>query len=56
MASPAVQSDSDDGMDEFMDRFKTERYKHGFSENNWEEVTPTKRNYRLPAVARELLL
>lgn len=37
MASPAVQNDSDDGMDEFMDKFKTERYKQGFSEDNWEE-------------------
>uniref|UniRef100_A0A1A7XCB6 Tetratricopeptide repeat domain 4 n=1 Tax=Iconisemion striatum TaxID=60296 RepID=A0A1A7XCB6_9TELE len=37
MASTAVQSDSDDGMDEFMDKFKTQRYKKGFNENNWEE-------------------
>ncbi|XP_034737013.1 tetratricopeptide repeat protein 4 [Etheostoma cragini] len=37
MASSEVQHDSDDGMDEFMDKFKTQRYKRGFSENNWEE-------------------
>ncbi|XP_029002424.1 tetratricopeptide repeat protein 4 [Betta splendens] len=37
MASSALQDDSDDGMDEFMDKFKTERYKNAFSENNWEE-------------------
>ncbi|XP_076583342.1 tetratricopeptide repeat protein 4 [Chaetodon auriga] len=37
MASSEVQYESDDGMDEFMDKFKTERYKNGFSENNWEE-------------------
>ncbi|KAM9848505.1 tetratricopeptide repeat protein 4 [Aulostomus maculatus] len=37
MASSAVEHDSDDGMDEFMDKFKSQRYKNGFSENNWEE-------------------
>lgn len=37
MASSAVQNDSDDGMDEFMDKFKTQRYKNAFTENNWEE-------------------
>ncbi|CAJ1060994.1 tetratricopeptide repeat protein 4-like [Xyrichtys novacula] len=37
MASTGVQDDSDDGMDEFMDKFKTQRYKNAFSENNWEE-------------------
>lgn len=37
MASSGVQEDSDDGMDEFMDKFKTERYKNAFTENNWEE-------------------
>lgn len=36
MAS-SVHSDSDDGMDEFMDKFKTQRYKNAFSENNWQE-------------------
>lgn len=40
MASTDVQSDSDDGMDEFMDKFKTQRYKNAFTENNWEEVRP----------------
>lgn len=37
MAS-TVHSDSDDGMDAFMDKFKTQRYKNAFSENGWEEV------------------
>ncbi|XP_047443872.1 tetratricopeptide repeat protein 4 [Mugil cephalus] len=37
MASSAMQSDSDDDMDEFMDKFKTQRYNNAFSENNWEE-------------------
>ncbi|XP_017275866.1 tetratricopeptide repeat protein 4 [Kryptolebias marmoratus] len=37
MASTEVQSDSDDGMDEFMDKFKRQRYKNAFTENNWEE-------------------
>ncbi|XP_072245216.1 tetratricopeptide repeat protein 4 [Leuresthes tenuis] len=37
MASTEVQNDSDDGMDEFMDKFKTQRYKKAFSEKNWEE-------------------
>lgn len=37
MAS-TVHSDSDDGMDAFMDKFKTQRYKNAFSENDWEEV------------------
>lgn len=32
-----AQSDSDDGMDEFMDRFKSQRYKNAFTENEWEE-------------------
>lgn len=32
-----AQSDSDDGMDEFMDKFKTQRYKNAFTENDWEE-------------------
>uniref|UniRef100_A0A3Q0RY35 Tetratricopeptide repeat domain 4 n=1 Tax=Amphilophus citrinellus TaxID=61819 RepID=A0A3Q0RY35_AMPCI len=36
MAS-SEHSDSDDGMDEFMDKFKTQRYKNAFSENNWKE-------------------
>lgn len=48
MASSAVQDDSDDGMDEFMDKFKTERYRNAFSEDNWEEVPLTRRNYELP--------
>ncbi|KAF7663956.1 hypothetical protein LDENG_00194030 [Lucifuga dentata] len=33
----ALENDSDDGMDAFMDRFKTQRYKNAFSESNWEE-------------------
>ena len=31
--------DSDGDWDEFMDKFTEERYKNGFSEDNWEEVT-----------------
>ncbi|XP_041863375.1 tetratricopeptide repeat protein 4 [Melanotaenia boesemani] len=37
MASTEVHSDSDDGMDEFMDKFKSQRYKNAFTEKNWEE-------------------
>lgn len=37
MSSPAVQHDSDDDMDLFMDKFKTQRYKNGFNEDTWEE-------------------
>ncbi|XP_035996804.1 tetratricopeptide repeat protein 4 [Fundulus heteroclitus] len=37
MASTDVQDDSDDGMDAFMDRFKSQRYKNALSENKWEE-------------------
>nr|XP_046247598.1 tetratricopeptide repeat protein 4 [Scatophagus argus] len=37
MASSEGQYDSDDGMDEFMDKFKTLGYKNAFSEDNWEE-------------------
>lgn len=33
-----VQHDSEDDMDAFMDKFKTQRYKRGFNEDNWEEV------------------
>lgn len=45
MASTEVQSDSDDGMDEFMDKFKTQRYKNAFTENNWEEVRPAFKSF-----------
>ena len=40
MASLGQQGgdESDDGMDEFMDRFRTEKYKNAFNESNWEEV------------------
>ncbi|XP_074524528.1 tetratricopeptide repeat protein 4 [Halichoeres trimaculatus] len=38
MASSEAQYDSEDeGMDMFMDKFKSERYKKGFNESNWEE-------------------
>lgn len=37
MAASEAQHDSDDGMDEFMDKFKTQGYKNAFSEANWEE-------------------
>ena len=39
MASSAKQCESDDDMDEFMDKFKTMDYKNAFSKDNWEEVT-----------------
>lgn len=38
MPLPAVQDESDDDMDLFMDKFKTQRYKRGFNEDTWEEV------------------
>ena len=44
MTSKGAQSDSDDGMDEFMDKFKTQRYRNAFTENNWEEVRLASRN------------
>ncbi|XP_041912672.1 tetratricopeptide repeat protein 4 [Alosa sapidissima] len=39
MASLGQQGgeDSDDGMDAFMDKFKTQKYKNGFNESTWEE-------------------
>ncbi|XP_054459168.1 tetratricopeptide repeat protein 4 [Anoplopoma fimbria] len=37
MASSEAQHDSDDGMDEFIEKFKTHEYKNAFSEDNWEE-------------------
>lgn len=43
MASTGLQHDSDDDMDEFMDKFKTMKYKNAFNEDAWEEV----RNDRL---------
>lgn len=39
MASSEAQYDSDDGMDELMDKFKSQRYKNAFSDSNWEEVS-----------------
>ncbi|KAI4891914.1 hypothetical protein NFI96_030001 [Prochilodus magdalenae] len=33
----AQADDSDDGMDEFMEKFKTQKYKNAFNESNWEE-------------------
>ncbi|KAL6458155.1 hypothetical protein MHYP_G00333850 [Metynnis hypsauchen] len=33
----AQADDSDDGMDEFMEKFKTQKYKNAFTESNWEE-------------------
>lgn len=55
MASTGVQSDSDDGMDEFMDKFKTQRYKNAFTENNWEEVTPAFKHLKLNVIKALLL-
>ncbi|KAL2090211.1 hypothetical protein ACEWY4_014899 [Coilia grayii] len=39
MASLGQQGgeDSDDGMDEFMEKFKTQKYKNAFNESSWEE-------------------
>ncbi|XP_068599814.1 tetratricopeptide repeat protein 4 [Brachionichthys hirsutus] len=37
MASPDAQHESDDGMDDFMDKFKTQRYKNALAEDNWVE-------------------
>ncbi|XP_013978860.2 tetratricopeptide repeat protein 4 [Salmo salar] len=38
MASLSQQGDdSDDGMDDFMEKFKKEKYSNAFSEKNWEE-------------------
>ncbi|XP_068445968.1 tetratricopeptide repeat protein 4 [Clinocottus analis] len=37
MASSEGQHESDDGMDAFMDKFKTQQYENAFSEDNWEE-------------------
>lgn len=37
MAAPAQGEDSDDTMDEFMEKFKTQKYKNAFNESNWEE-------------------
>lgn len=39
MAAPAQGEDSDDAMDEFMEKFKTQKYKNAFNESNWEEVS-----------------
>lgn len=52
MASTEGQYESDDGMDEFMDKFKTQRYKNAFTENNWEEV----RSCLSATLARKLFL
>ncbi|KAF7711798.1 tetratricopeptide repeat protein 4 [Silurus meridionalis] len=37
MASQAREEESDDGMDEFMEKFKKVKYQNAFSESNWEE-------------------
>lgn len=42
MASLSQQGDdSDDGMDDFMEKFKKEKYSNAFSEKNWEQVVKT---------------
>lgn len=51
MASTGLQHDSDDDMDDFMEKFKTMKYKNAFNEDNWEEV----RNDRLLLWIRGLL-
>lgn len=38
MSSPAIQDDSDDEMDLFMDKSNMKRYNRGFNEDTWEEV------------------
>lgn len=40
MASLGQQGgdDSDDGMDAFMEKFKTHKYENAFNESTWEEV------------------
>lgn len=38
MAAPAQGEDSDDAMDEFMEKFKKQKYKNALNESNWEEV------------------
>lgn len=45
MSSPAVQHESDDDMDLFMDKFKTQRYNRGFNEDTWEEVRDTSQGH-----------
>uniref|UniRef100_A0A667YI62 Tetratricopeptide repeat domain 4 n=1 Tax=Myripristis murdjan TaxID=586833 RepID=A0A667YI62_9TELE len=35
--SGSSKDDSDDGMDEFIDKFRTHKYKNAFNESNWEE-------------------
>lgn len=52
MASTEGQYESDDGMDEFMDKFKTQRYKNAFTENNWEDVS----SCLLATLAKKLFL
>ncbi len=42
MAAPAQGEDSDDTMDEFMDKFKAEKYKNAFNESSWEQVRTVK--------------
>ncbi|AWP10683.1 putative tetratricopeptide repeat protein 4 [Scophthalmus maximus] len=37
MASSAAEHDSDDGMDELMDKFKSHSYSNAFKQDNWEE-------------------
>lgn len=37
MAAPAQGEDSDDTMDEFMEKFKAEKYKNAFNESSWEQ-------------------
>lgn len=45
------QHDSDDDMDDFMEKFKAMKYKNAFNQDNWEEV----RNDRLSLWIRALL-
>lgn len=38
MAAPAQGEDSDDTMDEFMEKFQTQKYTNAFNESSWEQV------------------
>lgn len=38
MASKGLQHESDDDLDEFIEKFRTTKYKNGFNEETWEEV------------------
>ncbi|KAF0041909.1 hypothetical protein F2P81_005441 [Scophthalmus maximus] len=47
MASSAAEHDSDDGMDELMDKFKSHSYSNAFKQDNWEEPATQENNVRV---------